>query len=196
MNSTTQLQRNHGAAITIKFEPTCLMAETVSRPMVELQLTDTESFLRVLHVDDDECFLKISTQILEMDGKIEVETATSVDEALENLKQFHYDVVVSDYEMPGKNGLQFLEELKKLSKSPPFILFTGKAREEVAVKALNLGAFRYLNKNGDPEAVYTELTSYIEQATRQREGTKPCQTKRAAIPRGLRSTRARHHRNR
>ena len=99
-----------------------------------------------------------------MEGKINVETVTSVDEAFENLKQFHYDVIVSDYEMPEKNGLQFLEELKKITKSPPFILFTGKEREEVAAKALNLGAFRYLNKHGDPEAVYTELASSIQQA--------------------------------
>ncbi|MGD0644215.1 MAG: response regulator [Candidatus Bathyarchaeia archaeon] len=140
------------------------MAETVSRPMVELQSTDAKSFLKVLHVDDDDCFLEVSKQILEMEGKIKVETATSVYEAFENLKQFHYDVVVSDYEMPGKNGLQFLEELKKTAKSLPFILFTGKGREEVAVKALNFGAFRYLNKNGDPEAVYAELASSIQQA--------------------------------
>jgi len=128
MNSATQLQRNQDTALTIKLEPTCLMDETSSRPMVELQLTDTGSFLRVLHVDDDDCFLNVSKQILEMDGKIKVETATSVDEAFENLKQFHYDIIVSDYEMPGKNGLQFLEELKKIAKSPPFILFTGKGR--------------------------------------------------------------------
>jgi PAS domain S-box-containing protein len=132
--------------------------------MVELKLTDTENVLRVLHVDDDDCFLKVSKQILEMEGKIKVETATTVDEAFETLKRLHYDVVVSDFDMPGKNGMQFLEELKKIPNSPPFILFTGKGREEVAVKALNLGAFRYLNKNGDPEAVYMELASCIQQA--------------------------------
>jgi DNA-binding NtrC family response regulator len=164
MNSTTQLQRNQDVAVTIKHEPTCIMAETAFRPMVELQLTDTECFLRVLHVDDDDCFLKVSKQILELEAKIKVETATSVYEAFKKLKQFHYDVVVSDYEMPGKNGLQFLEELKKNAQSPPFILFTGKGREEVAAKALNLGAFRYLNKYGDPETVYAELRSCIQQA--------------------------------
>ena len=128
------------------------------------QMANVESFLKVLHVDDDACFLKVSKQILEMEGKIKVETVTSVYEAFGNLKHFHYDVVVLDFEMPGKNGLQFLEELKKNAQSPPFILFTGKGREEVAVKALNLGAFRYLNKNGAPEAVYTELAFSIQQA--------------------------------
>jgi DNA-binding NtrC family response regulator len=164
MNSTTQLQRNQDETTTVKPEPTCIMAETAFQPMVELQLTDTECFLKVLYVDDDDCLLRVSKQILEMEGKIKVETATSVKEAFENLKQFHYDVVVSDYEMPGKNGLQFLEELKKIAKSPPFILFTGQGREDVAAKALNLGAFKYLSKCGDLEAVYAELTYTIEQA--------------------------------
>ena len=140
--------------------------EMASRAMVELQTTADERFLRVLHVDDDESFLEISKQILEIESKIKVVTATNVYEASKNLKRDRYDVVVSDYDMPEKNGLQFLEELKKLDKSPPFILFTGKGREEVAVKALNLGAFRYLNKHGDPEAVYTELASCIQQAAK------------------------------
>ncbi len=126
--------------------------------------TKNEGVLRVLHVDDNDCFLKVSKQILEMEGKFEVEIATSVDEALKKLEQFHYDVVVSDYQMLGKNGLQFLAELKKNAQSPPFILFTGKGREEVAVEALNLGAFRYLHKIGDTEAVYTELAFSIQQA--------------------------------
>jgi PAS domain S-box-containing protein len=162
MNSTTQLQKTKSD--NLLQEAGTQMAETTFRPMIELKLTDTECFLRVLHVDDDDSFLNVSKQILEMNGKIKVETASNVYEAFEKLKQFHYDVVVSDYEMPGKNGLQFLEELKKTAKSPPFILFTGRGREEVAVKALNLGAFRYLNKNGDPEAVYMELASCIQQA--------------------------------
>jgi PAS domain S-box-containing protein len=140
------------------------VTKTAPQAMVELQLTNTKCFLKVLHVDDDDCFLTVSKQILEMQGNIKVETATYVDEAFENLKQSHYDVVVSDYEMPGKNGLQFLEELRKMANSPPFILFTGKGREVVAAKALNLGAFRYLNKHGDPEAVYAELASSIQQA--------------------------------
>ena len=138
--------------------------EMASRAMVELQTTADERFLRVLHVDDDESFLEISKQILEIESKIKVVTATNVYEASENLKRDRYDVVVSDYDMPEKNGVQLLEELKKLDESPPFILFTGKGREEVAVKALNLGAFRYLNKHGDPDAVYAELASCIMQA--------------------------------
>jgi signal transduction histidine kinase len=59
--------------------------------------------------------------------------------------------------MPNKNGLQFLEEIRQFKNEIAFVMFTGKGREEVAVKALNLGADRYINKNGDPETVYCEL---------------------------------------
>jgi DNA-binding NtrC family response regulator len=166
MNSTTQLQNKQQTTITTKDGSTCTTAQTTFWSMIELNINEPESLLRVLHVDDDNCFLNISKQILEMDGKIEVETAASVDEALDNLKQFHYDAIISDYEMPEKNGLQFLEELKKITKIPPFILFTKKERGSLAVKALSLGAFRCLTKNGDPEAVYSELTSCIVQAAK------------------------------
>ena len=47
----------------------------------------------------------------------------------------NYDVVVSDYEMPQKDGLQFLKELREQNNEIPFILFTGKGREEVAIQS-------------------------------------------------------------
>lgn len=61
--------------------------------------------------------------------------------------------------MPGKDGLEFLKELRQGGNAIPFIVFTGKGKEEVAIKALNLGADRYLNKAGDSESVYCELAS-------------------------------------
>ena len=73
-----------------------------------------------------------------------------------------YDLVVSDYEMPHKNGLDFLQELRQNKNLTPFILFTGKGREEIAIKALNLGADGYINKQGNPETVYGELAHAIK----------------------------------
>jgi PAS domain S-box-containing protein len=126
-----------------------------------------KSRLRVLHVDNDSYILEVSKKILELDGRFEVDSALSVDEAIAKLKKQTYQVIVSDYEMPRENGLEFLQRLKKEPKDIPFIIFTGKGREEVVIKALNLGAFRYVNKHGDTETVYTELATSINQAAQQ-----------------------------
>ena len=120
--------------------------------------------IRVMHVDDDANFLSMAKQCLEMQADIEVESFQSVNEALAVLKNRKFDVIVSDYQMNEKDGLEFLNEIKAMGITTPFILFTGKERDEVAVKALNSGAFRYLNKRGDPEAAYAELASCIHQA--------------------------------
>jgi DNA-binding response OmpR family regulator len=144
------------------------MAETTFWPMVELQLTETEGFLRVLYVDDDECLLRVSKQILEMDGKFKVDITTSVEEAFEMLEKESYAAVISDFEMPRKNGLQFLAELRDRGNDIPFLIFTCKDREEVAVRALNLGADGYFSKRGDAETVYGELSCGIRQFVKRK----------------------------
>jgi PAS domain S-box-containing protein len=127
------------------------------------------TIIRVLHVDDDSHFLKIAKQCLETDASIKVETATSAEEAIGKLGDGKYDVIVSDYQMPGKNGLEFLKELRSNGKTFPFIMFTGKGREEIAIEALNLGANRYLNKGGETETVYAELAHSITELARTRK---------------------------
>jgi signal transduction histidine kinase len=114
--------------------------------------------IRVLHVDDDSTILTTTKLILESDGKFQVENASTVEEANQKLNAQPFDAIVSDYEMPQKNGLQFLEEIRRQKNEIAFVIFTGRGREEIAVKALNLGADRYINKIGDPEAVYCELS--------------------------------------
>ncbi|MCJ7763491.1 response regulator [Candidatus Bathyarchaeota archaeon] len=129
---------------------------------IEISLnTKTTTKTKILHVDDDPCILQVSKEILELEGNFEVDSALSVDEAVKKLEEQSYDAVISDYEMPQKNGLQFLKEIRQQKNEIPFILFTGKGREEVAMTALNLGADGYYNKQGSPETVYGELAHGI-----------------------------------
>ncbi|MBE3116299.1 PAS domain S-box protein, partial [Candidatus Bathyarchaeota archaeon] len=130
----------------------------------DLAPSNKKSIIRVLHVDDDSSLLEISKQILMDMGSFEIDQACCVDEAFKKLAAGQYDVVISDYEMPQKDGLQFLTELREQKYEIPFILFTGKGREEVAVNALNLGADGYINKIGDTETVYGELSHGIRLA--------------------------------
>lgn len=61
--------------------------------------------IHILHVDDDTSILEISKQILIDIGNFEIDHAVCVQEALRKLEACYYDVIVSDYEMPQKNGL-------------------------------------------------------------------------------------------
>ncbi len=145
-------------------------ASVVPKPQVEvtyacsLDSTVRENALHILHVDDDTTHLQVSKMILESENNFLIDQATSVDSAFKKLQTQSYDVVVSDYEMPQKNGLEFLKGLREHNRNTPFILFTGKGREEVAVKALILGADSYINKNGSPETVFCELADAIKKA--------------------------------
>ena len=129
--------------------------------MANQNICDTPSGFRVLLVDDDEAFLEISKQILQQENNYQIDTATSVDQATQKLQTKTYHAVVSDYEMPKKTGLDLLTHIKKTHPNTPFILFTGKGREDIAIQALNLGADYYINKHGTPKTVYGELTHTI-----------------------------------
>ncbi len=140
--------------------------------ITELTSLNEKNVIRVLQVDDDHSILEISKQILLDMGTFEIDNACCVDEAFKKLSSKHYDVIISDYEMPIKNGLDFLKELKEQQRDISFILFTGKGREEVAVEALNLGADRYIDKSGSPETVYGELADAIKKTVERKESRK------------------------
>jgi len=117
--------------------------------------------------------LEISKQIMvDMDCSLDFDSACCVDEAFKKLSTGQYDIVISDYGMPQKDGLQFLKELREQKNDIPFVLFTGKGREEVAIEALNRGADRYFNKQGNTETVYGELVHGIMQLVNQKRLSK------------------------
>lgn len=138
----------------------------------DLVASNKKSVTKVLHVDDELCTLEISKQILTIENNFEIDSAISVVEALKKMDAQQYDAIVSDYEMPQKNGLEFLKELRMQNNQIPFILFTGRGREDVAVKALNLGADSYINKNGSPETVYCELADAIKKTVERKKSRK------------------------
>jgi PAS domain S-box-containing protein len=133
--------------------------------VADWKMLNSGKAIRVLHVDDDASILEVSKLLLQEMGSFEIGNACCVDEAFKKLAAQNYDIIISDYEMPQKNGLQFLKELREQKNETPFILFTGKGREEVAIQALNLGADGYFNKQGNPETVYGELAHGIISTT-------------------------------
>ena len=119
--------------------------------------------MKILFIDDEPELLRQAEIFLEKeDERLDVDTASSVEKGLEMFDEEEYDAVVSDYKMSDMDGFDFLETLRKDRKSNvPFIVFTGRGCEEVAMEALNLGADRYVMKGGDVRLQFEDLTDAI-----------------------------------
>ena len=120
--------------------------------------------LRTLYVDDEPGLLEVAKMFLEQSGDFSVETIESATGALELLKNEQFDAIISDYQMPCMDGIEFLKEVRNSGNSVPFILFTGKGREEIVIQAINNGADYYLQKGGDPTSQFAELAHKIKLA--------------------------------
>ena len=120
--------------------------------------------LGVLHVDDEAGFAEMAADMLEReDDRFAVETATSASEGLGRLEDTDYDCIISDYDMPGQNGIDFLETVREDHPDLPFVLYTGKGSEEIASDAISAGVTEYLQK-GSGTGQYAVLANRIENA--------------------------------
>ncbi len=138
--------------------------ETQTAPDADGQDSGT---IRVLHVDDDPSFVEVAAELLErQDDRIEVETEVRADDGLECVEAGAIDCVVSDYDMPHTDGLEFLEQVREDYPDLPFILFTGKGSEEIASEAISAGVTDYLQKRPGTDQ-YTVLANRIENAVEQ-----------------------------
>ena len=125
--------------------------------------------IKVLYVDDEPLLLQLAKIFLEKSGGFLIETSTSANEALTNPAIQTYDAIISDYQMPDMDGIAFLKIVREYFGDIPFILFTGKGREEVVIDAINNGADFYIQKGGDPKAQFAELAHKIRQAVKRRQ---------------------------
>lgn len=126
--------------------------------------------MRVLLVDDDPVLPELIQKFLEGED-VDLEAVRTGSEALERLSHARYDAVVIDYELPGMSGIDLLQMIRRQGDEIPTVIFTGKSREEVAIKALNYGADYYLQKKGDPKVNFLELFYMIREAVRRHEAT-------------------------
>lgn len=140
--------------------------------------------MKVLYVDDEPELLKQVKLFLEKeDDRFNVDTAKSAEEGLSLLKEENYDAIISNYQMPEMNGLEFLEIIREDKNNDiPFIMFTGKGREEVAMEALNLGADGYLWKGGEPKSQYSVLANSVIQEVERHRAEERKKSSRESLP--------------
>ena len=128
-------------------------------------VTDTsQQQIQVLHVDDDSSVTDLTKTFLEReDDRLVIKTATSADDGLQIINEHPPDCIVSDYNMPGMDGLEFLQAVREDKPNLPFILYTGKGSEEIASNAISAGVTDYLQKGGGTNQ-YTILANRIANA--------------------------------
>lgn len=127
----------------------------------------TASGVRVLHVDDEPGLADMVATFLEREhDRISVQTATSPADGLQELAAHDIDCIVSDYDMPGMNGIEFLAAVREDYPELPFILYTGKGSEEIASDAISAGVTDYLQKESGASQ-YTVLANRVTNAVAQ-----------------------------
>jgi PAS domain S-box-containing protein len=120
-------------------------------------------------VEDEPALLDLLITYLARSGELSVQGVTSAKEAREHLTKQSYDVIISDYEMPETDGLVFLKELRREGNTIPFIIFTGRGCEEVAIEALNSGADFYLQKGSSTRTLATDLVNCIRKTQEKKQ---------------------------
>jgi PAS domain S-box-containing protein len=144
--------------------------------------------IRIVYVDDEPGLLEIGKLFLEWDGQFSVDTFTSAFDCLSHLTSENYDAIISDYQMPDMNGIEFLKKIRSSGNTIPFILFTGRGREEVVIQALNEGADFYLQKGGAAKPQFAELAHKVHQAVKQKLAEKALRESETQLRATLEST--------
>ena len=125
----------------------------------------------VLYVDDEPDLCTASFAFLSKMG-YSVETSPSVEIALHSLQHTTYDVIVSDYMMPMRDGITLLQEVRKKHGDIPFILFTGKGDEEVIIRAMENKADYYIRKGSGAQTLFCDLAYAIEEVVEKHQTKK------------------------
>ncbi|MCT9095147.1 response regulator [Haloarchaeobius sp. HME9146] len=141
--------------------------ETDSTAETRQAASDRSDRYRVLLVDDEPDLVAVAAEYLErLDDRLTVESATDAQSALARLGTAQFDCVVSDYEMPVMDGVEFLEAVRETDATLPFVLFTGKDSETVANRALSANVTDYLRKqHGTDQFAFLarKIVGYVEQ---------------------------------
>jgi DNA-binding NtrC family response regulator len=123
---------------------------------------------RLLIVDDDSAMREMLASLFQEQGYA-TDSAESFDAAVARLADAEYDAVLSDIKMPGRSGIDLVGELRRLRPETPIVLMTAFGSIDSAVEAMRAGAFDYVTKPFEPEAVLFALERAFERRELERE---------------------------
>jgi two-component system phosphate regulon response regulator OmpR len=121
----------------------------------------------ILVVDDDDGIRSLVKQYLNKNNFL-VTTASSAEDAMEKNLIIKFDLIVLDVMMPGKNGLEFIQENKKKIDTP-VILLTAKGKTSDRVEGLEIGADDYLPKPFEPKELVLRIKNILNKTTKKNQ---------------------------
>jgi two-component system response regulator PilR (NtrC family) len=124
--------------------------------------------IKILVVDDELSMREFLTILLEREGYC-VEAAENAEVALQYLENDRYELVISDVNMPGLDGMALLERIKKISPETAVLMITAYTTAEQAVEAMKLGAYDYIAKPFRVEEVKVLVKNALEKSSLQKE---------------------------
>jgi len=140
---------------------------------------------RVLIVDDEKEFADSLSERLSM-RDYDVTTSLDGKGAVENVKSINFDVVILDVAMPGMDGIEALQEIKRLKPLTEVIMLTGHSTVETAVKGMQLGALDYLKKPCETEELIAKINKGHAKKTEHEERIREARVKEIiASPRSV-----------
>jgi DNA-binding NtrC family response regulator len=123
---------------------------------------------KILVVDDEQSMTQFLGIVLRKEG-YQVTTVNNGKDALDKVKSEAFDVVITDIKMPGIDGIQVLQAIKKHDPSLPVVLMTAYASQQSAIDAVNMGAFQYLIKNAKNDEIKLVVRNALEMRRVQNE---------------------------
>ena len=123
--------------------------------------------MRVLVVDDDAIVIKSCKRILEAEG-FEVTAVRSADEALENIKNFHFDLLLIDVKMPKRDGMFLMQEIKNNWPEIPILAMSGYPTPETIADVLKLGATQFIPKPFRPDELIKTVHQVIQSGLKEK----------------------------
>ena len=124
--------------------------------------------INVLLVDDEKDFVEFLAERLQLKD-FNVTIAFNGDEAIKLVEENEFDVIVLDVQMPGKNGVETLKEVKKIEQLSQVIMLTGHATVKTAIQGMKNGAFDYLMKPTDTDELIEMMNKAYQLVAEQRD---------------------------
>ncbi|KGO81909.1 Fis family transcriptional regulator [Flavobacterium beibuense F44-8] len=121
---------------------------------------------KILIIEDEAAIRRVLSKILaEENDSYKIEEAEDGQQGIEKIKENDFDLVLCDIKMPKMDGVEVLEEVKKIKPEIPFVMISGHGDLETAVQTMRLGAFDYISKPPDLNRLLNTVRNALDRKT-------------------------------